>query len=110
MKGKIFMPLYQGQGNDGYFLIRKVPYFFLKLSTVFRKLKLDRLLVLMPGVQWLSSRKDALVVNRKIARFFTKQVFHLMGYRSKTLDETHYIMKNREVASRELDYEGAEWL
>ena len=109
-RGKIFMPLYQGQGNDGYFLIRRVPYFFLKLSTVFRKLRLDRILVLLPGVQWLSLRKDALVVNRRIARFFTKQLFHLMGYRSKTLDDTHYIMRNREVASREADYEGSEWL
>lgn len=109
-KGMMFMPLYQGQGNDGYFLVRRVPLFFLKLSTVFRKLKFDRIFTLLPGVSWLSSRKDALLVNRKIARFFTKQLFHLMGYRSKTLDETHYIMKNREVAARDHDYDGAEWL
>ncbi|MCP4459525.1 MAG: aspartoacylase [Cytophagales bacterium] len=107
--GRVFMPLYQSQGIDGFFTIREIPPFLLRLSAVLRKIHFDRILPLMPGIRWASGEKDTLIVNRKIARFFAKQFFHLLGYRSKKLDKTHWIMKNREAASRENEYEGAGW-
>jgi hypothetical protein len=103
------MPLYQGKGDDGFFIIKKIPSVFLKLSKILRKTSVDRLFVLLPGISWGSDIKDELVVNLKVARFFTKQFFHLMGYRSKIKDTTHLNMKNREVAARNKDYKDQDW-
>ena len=108
--GKIFMPLYQGIGEDGFFIIRKIPNVFLGLSAVLRKTYFDRILVLLPGISWGSNKREELVVNLKVARFFTKKFFHLLGYRSKQIDKTHLRMKNREAASRTKDYEGEDWM
>lgn len=106
---RIFMPLYQCQGDDGFFSIRKIPGFFLKLSAVVRMLGLDGLLPLLPGVHWASDKKDALKVNLKVARFFTRDFFHLMGYRSKEAGEKYLLAKNREAASRDAEYHKAAW-
>jgi hypothetical protein len=116
---RVFMPLYQSQGGEGFFAIRKVPPIFLRLSAATRRLKLDRLLPLLPGVRWQGAKRDALAVHRQLARFFTPDFFHLLGYRSKRLSgrppggsppgSSHYIMKNREAASREADYRNEAW-
>lgn len=108
--GMIFMPLYQGKGNDAFFIIRKVEKMFLNLSAVLRTIRFDKLLPLLPGVRWTSEKKDKLVVDLKVARFFTKQFFHVLGYRSRQIDRTHLRMKNREAASRTEDYKDAPWM
>jgi succinylglutamate desuccinylase len=108
--GRIFMPLYQGKGNDGFFIIRKVEKMFLNLSAVLRTIRFDKVLPLLPGVRWDSEKKDKLTVNLKVARFFTKQFFHVLGYRSRQIDRTHLRMKNREAASRTEDYKEAPWM
>ena len=107
--GRIFMPRYQNVGEDGFFEIRKVAPFMLRLSAVLRKIYFENLLVLLPGVRWESDKHDALMVDRKIARFFAKQFFHLLGYRSRRVNKTHLIMKNREAASREKEYYDTIW-
>jgi len=107
--GRIFMPLYQSQGSEGFFAIRRISPVALKLSAFLRKAKFDRILPILPGVRWESDRRNALIVNRKVARFFAKEFFHLLGYRSKKLDKTHWIIKNREAASRENEYQEASW-
>ena len=107
--GRIFMPLYQNQGAEGFFAIRGIHPAMLRLSAFLRKTRFDRILPVLPGVRWASDRKDTLIVNRKVARFFAKQFFHLLGYRSKKLDKTHWILKNREAASREDEYDDASW-
>lgn len=83
--GKIFMPLYQSQGDDGFFIITKISVFWLQLSSVFRKLKLHHLLRILPGVQQDKANANALFVNPKIAAFLTTKIFHLFGYRKKVL-------------------------
>lgn len=107
--GRIFMPLYQHQGSDGFFIIRSIPLFFLKLSALLRRIHLDQFLTYFPGVNWQTKKKQALVVNRKLAFFFTKDFFHLLGYRSKEIDKNHLIMKNRETVTRKKDYKDTLW-
>ncbi|MEO9849537.1 MAG: succinylglutamate desuccinylase/aspartoacylase family protein [Reichenbachiella sp.] len=106
--GRVFMPLYQSQGKEGFFEIKKVHPFFLRLSAVLRKTKLAHILPLLPGIKWQSASYDALVVNLKIARFFTKPFLHLLGYRSKQVNRTHLTIKNREASSRTDEYD-ADW-
>ena len=108
-QGRILMPQYQSQGDDGYFSIRKIPPVFLRLSNYFRKIRVDKLLPIMPGISWTSDKHDSLIVNRKVAWLFAKQFFHLLGYRNKKIDKTHLIIKNREAVSKKEDYKEVLW-
>lgn len=105
----IFMPLYQEQGEEGFFLIRKIPRWVLKLSASMRRLRLDNLLTLLPGVSWASTSKDKLLVDLKVARYLSKQLFHLLGYRSRVVDATHILMSNRERSARTEMYKNTPW-
>ena len=108
-KSIVFMPLYQEQGEEGFFLIRKIPGWILKLSAGMRKVKMDNLLTWLPGISWGTPTKDRLMVNLKVARFLSKPFFHLMGYRSRTVDSTHILMNNRERAARNRMYKNTPW-
>ncbi|MEQ9413226.1 MAG: aspartoacylase, partial [Cyclobacteriaceae bacterium] len=94
--GVIFMPLYQQQGNDGYFLIRKIPSFFLKLSRIIREARLDNWLTYLPGINWKDGHKTTIHVNQKIARFLASDFLHLMGYRVKQKDAQNLVATKRE--------------
>ncbi|NKI31278.1 succinylglutamate desuccinylase/aspartoacylase family protein [Croceivirga thetidis] len=108
-KRKLFMPLYQDKGDEGFYFIRGIPNFFLALSKYLRKLALDRCLSLLPGITWTSSRRESMVVNRKVARFFAKSFFHLFGYRTREIDTNHLVLKSRERNSKTLEYRRAKW-
>lgn len=105
----LFMPLYQKTGNDGYYLIQKIKPFFLKLSIVLRRLKADNLLVILPGISWEDKSKEVLKVNLRVAKFFAKQIFHLLGYRSSQIDTTHIKLYNRERAAKTKMYKSEYW-
>lgn len=109
LSGRIFMPLYQGKGEDGFFIIRKIPFIFLWISKWVRTIQLDRILALLPGIYWKDTKKQELLVNRNVARFLAKEIFHLLGYRSKRWDKTHFLMKNRERASQKSAYGNQSW-
>lgn len=108
--GRIFMPLYQPKGVDGFFAIKKIIPLFLSLSAFIRKYRLDRLLLLLPGVQWLDKEKSGLIVNKRIARFLAKDIFHLFGYRSVQVDQHHLKMYNREATARLSEYLHEPWI
>ena len=83
--GRLFMPLYQGKGDDGFFLIRSISPFWLRVSEKMRKLKFDKYLHWLPGVRKDRNAPNTFVINKKIARFYSLQIFHLMGYRKKEM-------------------------
>lgn len=105
----IFMPLYQKSGNEGFFLIRKIRPFYLKLSIFLRAKKADSIFTLMPGISWHNKEKGILKVNLKIAKFYAKSIFHLLGYRSKEADKTHLFVTNRERVSKTKSYVNEPW-
>ncbi|NIP82429.1 MAG: aspartoacylase, partial [Gemmatimonadetes bacterium] len=49
--GRLLMPLYQEQGDDGFFLTRDVRRFWLAVSTLLRRIGVDRIAPLLPGVR-----------------------------------------------------------
>jgi len=106
---KLFMPLYQKSGNDGFFIIRPIPRFFLKLSEILRKNKADSLLTLLPGISWENKSLGVLKANLSVTRFMAKSIFHLFGYRNKQLDKTHLILYNRERVSKNEMYQNERW-
>ncbi|MEO1031466.1 MAG: succinylglutamate desuccinylase/aspartoacylase family protein [Bacteroidota bacterium] len=106
---KLFMPLYQKTGSDGFFIIRHIPRFFLKLSEFLRNIKADELLTFLPGITWYNKAEGILKANLTVARFLTKSIFHLFGYRNKQLDQTHLLLYNRERVSRKTMYKNEKW-
>ncbi|GAA3656017.1 succinylglutamate desuccinylase/aspartoacylase domain-containing protein [Flavivirga jejuensis] len=107
--GRIFMPLYQTKGAEGFFIIRRINPFYLKLSTFLRRTKFDSLLVTLPGVSWLNKDEGVLQVNLKVSRFFVKSFFHLLGYRNKQITRTHLRLNNRERVAKTGIYKKERW-
>lgn len=79
--GRILLPLYQGQGNDGYFLGRSVSRFWLRVSYLLRRLHVHRLASWLPGVRRDPDHDACFIVDKHVARFFPLQIMHLMGFR-----------------------------
>ncbi len=79
--GLLFLPLYQKRGNDGFFLARGVNLPWLHFSTLLRRLGVPRVAPFLPGVRAHPQRKDTLLVNLDIARFFADRLFRLLGFR-----------------------------
>lgn len=108
-ESRVLMPLYQTQGEDGFFLIRKIAPIYLHISAILRKLRMDHLLTLLPGVSWQTKAKEGLKINLRIARFFAKPIFHLLGYRSVEIGDHYLFANSREKASRDKEYKFAKW-
>ncbi|MBL8900245.1 MAG: succinylglutamate desuccinylase/aspartoacylase family protein [Planctomycetes bacterium] len=79
--GFLLMPLYQARGDDGFFLAREVRRIWLHVATAFRALRLDRVVPLLPGVARDAEEPETLLVDPRIARWWTVEIFHLLGYR-----------------------------
>ena len=99
INGYVFMPLYQQQGDDGFFIITKISQLWLKLSIIVRKLKLHHLLRLLPGIQKDKNNDYILIVNPKTATFMAVEIFHLFGYRKQVVKDNkyHFIKRDRKV-------------
>ena len=97
-KGRIFMPLYQKQGEDGFFILRRISRLWLEFSKVARKWKINHFLRLIPGVKQDPENEFILLVNPKTARFMAKDIFHLFGYRQQIYkdDKMHFIKRDRK--------------
>ena len=77
--GVMMLPRYQGQGEDGYFLARSVSPAWLAISAGLRRLRADRLVRLLPGVERDPEGADQMLVEADRPRAI--EVFHLFGYR-----------------------------
>jgi hypothetical protein len=82
--GRIFMPSYQKPTSDGFFIIRKIPMVWIRLSKIVRLLKISKLLPFLPGIQRSPTDKDLISVNPRVAFILHKEILHLMGYRNLT--------------------------
>ncbi len=79
--GMVILPLYQGLGSDGFFWGRAVSRARLELAERVRRLRLDLLLPLLPGVRRDPTRPERLRADKRIARLYPLDVFHIFGYR-----------------------------
>lgn len=79
----VMLPLYQAQGDDGYFLARRVRPFWLWLAKWLRALRFGACLPLLPGIRRDPDDPDTLLADRRVARWFVVEVFHLLGYRKQ---------------------------
>ena len=95
LTGRLLLPRYQTQGDDGFFLSRDVRPMWLVLSAWLRRRKFDRLLHWLPGVTRENGDPRRLRVQRRRARFAVKQVFHLLGFRRYREDASGYLFLRR---------------
>lgn len=79
--GFVMLPLYQGQGDDGFFWGRAVGAGRLRASRLARRLHVDRVLPLLPGVSRDPRHEDRLRVDTRVARLYPLDVFHFFGFR-----------------------------
>lgn len=98
--GLILMPLYQAQGEDGFFLGREVSPFWLWLSERLRKANLPAYVHLLPGVKKHETEDGVYVINTNIARFFPLQIFHLLGFRKRREQDKKLIVSRRLYDTR----------
>lgn len=100
-EGYIFMPLYQKQGDDGFFIIKKIPKWSLGMSAVLRRINFDSILTILPGVSRHPNNEHTLVVNKRIARYLAIELFHLLGYRRKEKLRDVMLFSRREHSNDE---------
>lgn len=81
--GLILMPLYQKQGEDGFFLGREVAPVWLRLSEILRRRNVSEWMRFLPGVQRHPADGATFLIDTRIARFFPLQIFHLLGFRKR---------------------------
>ena len=91
--GRIFMPLYQKKGHDGFLIVREVSPFWLEVSGYLRRSSIHRLLRFLPGVTQTGPRSFEVDLN--VARFLVKDIFHLLGYRVTEKNEFTLICYRR---------------
>ena len=93
--GMILMPLYQKLGEDGFFIGRSVAPFWLWLSAVMRRLRVQNILRYLPGVKIDPDDSETLHLNTALARFFPLQVSHLLGFRKRRFQDRELVVSRR---------------
>ena len=93
--GRILMPLYQEQGEDGFFVVREFSRMWLSVSKALRRLGVARVVHWLPGVSRDPAVPGALVANRRVARWFALELFHLLGYRRHLEERNRLVVVQR---------------
>lgn len=93
--GMILMPLYQKLGEDGFFIVRRIASFWLLLSEVLRRLKIPKLLPILPGVRSHPTDSESLIVNTQVARLLPLHIFHLLGFRRRSWQKDRLVVSRR---------------
>jgi len=81
--GRLFLPLYQKQGDDGFFVVRRVRPVWLAISRWLRRRGLDRRATWIPGVIPHPDRTDAVVLARWATNGVVIGILHLLGFNAR---------------------------
>ncbi|WP_419165124.1 hypothetical protein [Candidatus Palauibacter sp.] len=82
--GRILLPLYQRQGDDGFFIARRLAPAWLVLSRFLRVVGADRLATWLPGVRAHPERSDAVVLARRARNRVVVGLLHLLGFKARS--------------------------
>ena len=93
--GYLLMPLYQTQGDDGFFVVTKVRVFWLWLSALMRYARAGRIAHWLPGVSLVEGERHRVRVHRAIARWYSLELLHLLGFRRAAEEGETLLMERR---------------
>jgi hypothetical protein len=86
---QIFMPLYQSKGEDGFFYVKRINSFKLKVARIFRNLNFENILLILPGVN--KPNFYTLDIPRPIVKYIPKRFLFALGYRKSIVVDTHHV-------------------
>jgi hypothetical protein len=92
--GYVFMPLYQTQGCEGFFIVKEITPFWFNLSSRSRKWNLDKAIKLLPGISTTRKDQDTYIIDKSIAKYRVISLLHLLGFR-KVKDDGHIFKMSR---------------
>lgn len=93
--GRILLPLNQTLGEEGYFIGREISGVWLGLSWILRRLHVDAIAPLLPGVSRHPTEPQTLRVDTRVARFLAADVFHLLGFRRWRMEDGVVVVSRR---------------
>ena len=94
--GLLLMPLYQKLGEDGFFIGCEIARTWLWLSGILRRIGIQKIVHLLPGVSRDPADPATLIVNTRIASLFPLQIFHLLGFRRRRWVDNKLVMSRRK--------------
>lgn len=95
LSGLLLMPLYQAQGEDGYFVVRPVRESWLRVSAWLRTFRLEQHVHRLPGVRQLGPGGHEVEVDRRVVRWLPIELFHLLGFRRVGEGPDHFRLRRR---------------
>jgi len=96
--GLLFLPLYQKQGDDGFFVVRSVHPAWLGVSRWLRRSGIDRFATWLPGVIELPDRDDTVLLASWAANRVTIGILHLLGYNVQREGGRVFMVRRAETA------------
>jgi succinylglutamate desuccinylase len=102
--GVLLMPLYQSQGEDGFFIGREIPEWEQTASSWARRLRVDRLVGVLPGVHReapaLHDANERIVVDPRAASLYPVSFFRWFGFRRVIETSTGLTLQRRVRGAR----------
>lgn len=91
----IFMPLYQDQGEDGFFFIKPITYLRLRIISMLRKSSFQEHLI--PKAHVTHRDRNTLIINKLKIKGYQLKLLHLLGFRKrKNINGKKAIYKRNE--------------
>lgn len=94
--GQIFMPLYQKQGAEGFYMIKPIAAIWIRLSRRFRLFAYHNRLNWLAGVKKINADPLTFKVDTQVTFLWAVEVFHLLGYIKLKQDGPVLYMSRRE--------------
>jgi len=95
LTGRIFMPLYQQQGDDGFFVVRRIPNRRIRRSSFLRRIRFQRFLPWFPGIRRHPKFEHMLIVDPKSFRRWGPSLLNVLGYRRMSRDGKQLVFFKR---------------
>ena len=98
---QIFMPLYQNKGEDGFFYVKRINRFKLRVARFFRNIYAENILTILPGVD--KTNFYTIKIPKPILKFIPKRLMFALGYRkSIVIEEQNIYYTKQERKLRQL--------
>jgi succinylglutamate desuccinylase len=94
-QGLVLLPLYQGQGSDGFFMAREVRPFWLGVSKVLRTMGAPKVVHWLPGVRRQLGDTSTVLVDPHVAHWFAVEICHLLGFRKRRSNGSVLVFQRR---------------